>query len=219
MPDNALAFDERSEACKPSRGRPRSDAKNTAILEAASLLFMENGFDGTSMDEVARQAGVSKQTVYSHFANKEQLFSASIRGKIEEYFPDRALKEMQVHTLQDDLKAVCRTYCNLLVSEDAIAMFRVLTGAAAKNSNLAKIFWAAGPAEMLVKLIDFLQSWIDRGELKVKDPERAAMQLISLLKGSVHFKLSIGLIDSVTEEQLDAHVDECVSAFLKIHRP
>ncbi len=218
MPDNALAFEDHSITCKPSRGRPRSDEKNTAILSAASQLFMENGFDGTSMDEVAKRAGVSKQTVYSHFANKEQLFSASIRCKIEEYFPERALQGVPDHTLEEDLRAVCRTHCDLLVSDDAIAMFRVLTGAAAKSSNLAKIFWEAGPAEMLSKLVDFVQSWVDRGELDIEKPERAAMQLISLLKGGVHFKLSIGLIDHVSDADIDAHVDDCVTAFLKLYK-
>ncbi|UTW56395.1 TetR/AcrR family transcriptional regulator [Kordiimonas sp. SCSIO 12610] len=218
MPDNALTCDDQSPLCKPARGRPRSDAKNLAIMEAASQLFMENGFDGTSMDEVAKRAGVSKQTVYSHFANKEQLFSAAIRGKIAEYFPDSLFQHMPDHTLEDDFRIVCRTFCALLVSEDAIAMFRVLTGAAAKNSNLAKIFWDAGPEDMLTKLIDFLQSWIDRGELEIKDTERAATQLISLLKGNLHFQLAIGLVEQVSNEEIEHHVNECMSAFLKIYR-
>ena len=219
MPDNAIALDDECTLDKPARGRPRSDEKNTAILDAASFLFMENGFDGTSMDEVAKKAGVSKQTVYSHFANKEQLFSAAIRGTIEEYFPEKVLENVPVHMFEDDFKTVCRTHCELLVSDDAIAMFRILTGAAAKNSNLAKIFWEAGPEEMLTKLMDFLQSWADRGKLKIEDPERAAMQLISLLKGSIHFKLSIGLVENITSEDIDEHVDECIESFLKIYRP
>lgn len=74
---------------RPSRGRPRDAEKNNAIVEAASLLFLEQGFDGTSMDEVAKRAGVSKQTVYSHFSGKEQLFSHVIKVTIRNIIPMR----------------------------------------------------------------------------------------------------------------------------------
>ena len=71
-------------------GRPKSEAKAEAILHAASELFLSQGFQGTSMDAVAKRAGVSKQTVYSHFANKEELFKACIGAKVAGYGFDSA---------------------------------------------------------------------------------------------------------------------------------
>ena len=71
---------------------------------------------------------------------------------------------------------------------------------------------------MLEKLKSFLQAYVDCGELVVDDMDRSAKQLISLLKGSLHFELSIGLIDHVDEDVIDAHVKQCVEAFLKLHR-
>lgn len=189
-----------------------------AIIDAASLLFLEKGFDGTSMDEVAKRAGVSKQTVYSHFSSKEQLFAESIHITIEKYFPDQAVQEVSSHTLEADLTAVAYKFGTLLMSQDAMAMHRVLVAAAARGPELARIFWEAGPAEMIVKLSDFLQKWIDRGELDIDDPEKAGARLIALLKGKLHFEMSIGLVDGISEADLKAHVDDVVECFLTLYQ-
>ena len=208
-----------SAAGKPStRGRPRDATKNTAIVNAASRLFLENGFDGASMDEVAKRAGVSKQTVYSHFSSKELLFGESIRAAIAKYYPDLALEKIEVHSLEADLRAVCENYARLLLSEDAMAMFRLLVGAAPKGPALAKIFWESGPDDMERKLEEFLQMWVDRGELIINDTHKAANRLITLVKGRPHFMQSIGLTSSVSEEELQTTVDEAVEAFLRIYK-
>lgn len=201
-----------------TRGRPRDAGKNTAIVNAASRLFLEKGFDGASMDEVARRAGVSKQTVYSHFSSKELLFSESIHAVIVKYHPDIALEKVKDHSLETDLCAVCENYARLLMSEDAMAMFRLLVNAASKGPALADIFWKSGPAYMQAKLQEFLQSWIDRGELEISDTGKASDLLITLVKGKAHFMQSIGLISTVSEEQLQQNVAEATETFLKLYR-
>ena len=68
-------------------GRPKDLEKRAAILEAGKRLFPRHGFDGTSMDAIAAEAGVSKLTVYSHFNDKETLFKSVIEAKCEEQLP------------------------------------------------------------------------------------------------------------------------------------
>ena len=203
---------------RPARGRPRDEEKNSAIIEAASLLFLENGFDGTSMDEVAKRAGVSKQTVYSHFSSKEQLFSEAIHITIAKYFPDAALEMVEVHTLESDLYAVAETYARLLLSDKAIAMHRVRVAAAAKGPELAQIFWQAGPLEMNQKLEDFLRTWVEKGELAIDNIEKASGQLITLLKGKLHFMCEIGMTGTVTEAEIREQTRDAVGCFLKLYK-
>lgn len=200
------------------RGRPRDTEKNAAIVEAAACLFLDYGFDGTSMDEVAKQASVSKQTVYSHFSSKEQLFSASIRAVIKRYYPDSALERVETHSLEADLRVVCESYAHLLMSEEAMSMFRVLVAAAPKGPNLAQLFWNAGPREMQDRLEAFLLSRVQTGELAIPDISLASNQIVCLLKAKTHFMRSIGLIDSISEEQIQRNVDNAVEAFLKLYR-
>ncbi|WND01563.1 TetR/AcrR family transcriptional regulator [Temperatibacter marinus] len=203
-----------------SRGRPRSALKNQSILDAASDLFMENGFDGTSMDEVAKRAGVSKQTVYSHFSNKEKLFSASITSVINQYFPDSVFEVSDGHEVESDLNHLCEIFLHLFVSEDAICMFRLLAAAASLDgeNKLATLFWEAGPEVMLQKLAGFMSHWGSKGQLSIKDPVVAAKTLISLIKGHYHFQLAIGLISDVTEDEIKEHAKLCTELFLKIYK-
>src|SRR5690348_17437726 len=85
--------------CGP--GRPKDLEKRAAILEAAKRLFPQHGFEGTSMDAVAAEAGVSKLTVYSHFGGKEALFIETVRCKC-----DRS--EEHTSELQSPVHLVCR---------------------------------------------------------------------------------------------------------------
>src|SRR5215472_16211908 len=97
----------------PVRRRAGRLASAGVIMEAATTLFLRNGYLGTSMDEVAALAGVSKQTVYTHFADKEQLFAELVRGntaRVEGFIPTifRLLEES--HDLERDLRELARTY-------------------------------------------------------------------------------------------------------------
>lgn len=218
MTEHALQQETMTHGPKPTRGRPRDTEKHSAILMAASQAFLENGFDGTSMDEVAKRAGVSKQTVYSHFSSKEQLFAAAIHERIEASFPEQAVEALEQHTLEADLTAFVDRFGRLLMSSEAIAMHRVLVAAAAKDSALAKIFWEAGPAEMIERLRAFLRMWADRGELAIDDYDTAGARLVALIKGKLHFELSIGLKTSVSEEEFNSHVVDVVDCFLRLYR-
>lgn len=200
------------------RGRPRSDLKNQEILDAAVTLFLHHGYDGTSMDAVAKCACVSKQTVYSHFTKKEALFAAAVAHKISDYFPEAVLEVFGKRTIEEELYIIARNFAGLLLGGEAMAMFRVLVDAAPKDNNLAEIFWETGPSVMLCHLADFLKHWVDRGVLNIDDLMEAGMMLVMLLKGNLHFMLSIGLIKEVPVDLLDSHAQKAVDAFLKLYR-
>lgn len=206
------------DCARPTRGRPRDEEKNVAILEAAVTLFLEKGYDSTSMDEIARHAGVSKQTVYSHFSGKQELFATAIRTTIEHYSVRQALSDVDQHTLEDDLRAVSTSFARLLVSREAIHMFRLLSARAALGNELAKIFWDSGPAIMIEEFVNFLRGWCDAGALKIDNLEEASRLMFWLLKGDLHFNLAIGLIEDFEDQQLTDHVEFCVDLFLKRYR-
>ena len=211
-----------SECCgenhRRHRGRPLCNDRHEAILRAATSLFMERGFGGTSMDAVAKEADVSKQTVYSHFSTKDNLFSSSITHKMEDYFPQGDFVVGEDASLEEELTLVATQFAKLLMSDDAMSVFRLLVSEAPKGSHLAEIFWQAGPMVMLGRLVTFLEKWQERGALKIDNIEEAAKFIINLLKGHSHFELSIGLIDKVSDDDLKASVKSSVAVFLKLYR-
>ena len=209
---------EQTSTNRQGRGRPRDVSKSKAILRAATDLFLEKGFDGTSMDGVARKAEVSKQTVYSHFDSKEELFGNAVHAAIASYFPDRTLAAMDSHTLEADLEAVCHTLATLWVDKRAIAMFRLLVAAGAKGSALGELFWKSGPAELHEQLIRFLGQWVKRGALIIDDPAKAAQQLVAFVKEPAHFRISIGIQAPLNDKEIKTVVDNAVADFLKLYR-
>ncbi len=203
---------------KPSRGRPRDEGKNIAITEAASELFMELGFQGTNMDKIAKRAGVSKQTVYSHFESKEVLFARAISMVIERHSPANVLENLETHSLESDLRIICDSYARLLISPEAMSMERLLADEAVKGPELAQIFWESGPKIMQEGIKDFLRSWADKGELKIDNYNKAAALLTTLLKGKLQFKWSIGLISEVTEQMIQENIDDTVGVLLGLYK-
>ena len=125
-------------------GRPKSEEKRAAIEQAASELFLTRGLKGTSMDAVAERAGVSKQTVYSHFDSKEELFRPCIKSKIASYgFAESAPPEGV--DLARALHHVAQQFLNLLFDEEVVAIYRTVIGESVSYQKIAELFYDTGP--------------------------------------------------------------------------
>ena len=203
----------------PARaGRPKSEAKAEAILGAAAELFLSQGFQGTSMDAVAQRAGVSKQTVYNHFANKEDLFKACIGAKVAGYgFDEAALVDDD--DLRQALLTIARRFVDLLFDPDVVAMHRVVMGEAASQPRIASLFFESGPKQTKSAVCSFLRRQVARGRLRITE-ERvlyAAIQLLNMAIGMYQLQLLLGLRDSVDEAELGPHLEQVVDDFLTLY--
>ena len=200
-------------------GRPKSEQKAEAILCAASVLFLTNGFQGTSMDAVAQSAGVSKQTVYSHFANKEELFQACISKKVAGYgFAETALVDDS--DLRTALLAIARQFADLLFDPQVVAMHRVVMGEAASQPRIAALFFDSGPLRTKSAVCDFLSKQVAAGRLSI-DPDKivyAAVQLMNMAVGMYQLQFLLGLRDSVDESELSQHLDRAIDDFLCLYQ-
>lgn len=111
-------------------GRPKDPAKREAILEAAKRLFLCNGYDGSSMEAIASEAGVSKLTVYSHFTDKETLFSEAVKAKCAEQLPALYFQLAEGAPLEKVLLNIARGFHRLINSHEAIALTRLMAAQA-----------------------------------------------------------------------------------------
>ena len=126
-------------------GRPKSAEKRKQILNAAAELFLNSGYSSCSMERVAKQASVSKQTVYSHFSNKEALFMAAIEEKCAEYQLNGEYLELDDRNLLEVLREKGLQIVKLLHDEQVIAIYRVIIGEINNNPRVAELFYQAGP--------------------------------------------------------------------------
>lgn len=197
-------------------GRPKDLEKRAAILDAAKRLFLADGFDGVSMDQIAAAAGVSKLTVYSHFGDKDTLFRAAVQATCEALMPPQ-LFLIDLHgPIRRQLTEIARAFHALITSDESIAVHRMMS-AQTRDSRLPKLFWEAGPMRVQTAFAGFLQSEIDAGQLRIDDLQRATSQFFCLLKGELHARLLCGCPDQLGAAELEAHLAATVDLFLKAY--
>lgn len=199
-------------------GRPKDLGKRTAILEAAKNLFVNEGY-GVSMDQIAAAAGVSKLTVYSHFGDKEALFSAAIRSKCDEMLPRDLFQPDLKGPLREQLLAIGRAFFALVSSDEALSMHRMMLSPAQTDAHLREMFWDAGAQPTIDALVAFLRARVEAGELAIDDIDRAAHQFFCLTKGELHNRLVCGLGGKPGRAEVSVHLQSTVDFFLRGYAP
>lgn len=206
-------------AAEAQVGRPKDPNKHAAILTAARDLFMAGGFEGASMDRIAKDAGVSKATLYSHFADKEALFGACILGEVERSQLPARPQVLDPRPLNKRLDAFGRALLGLLSRPDIHQFGRLLAAQSLRHPRLAQLFYDAGPKSVCDALTGLLDDAHSRGELRCPDPAAAADHLVCMWKGMHHLRQELGLAGPRSPRQIAAHVTRCTDLFLRAHRP
>ncbi|MBP5077411.1 TetR/AcrR family transcriptional regulator [Pseudomonas chlororaphis] len=200
-------------------GRPKDLAKRQAILEAAKTLFLSNGYASTSMDAVAAEAGVSKLTVYSHFNDKETLFSAAVMAKCEEQLPTLIFELPAGMPIESVLLNIARGFHLLINSEESLNLHRLILALGSQDPKLSQIFFEAGPQRMLQGMERLLVRIDQCGALSIDKPRNAAEHFFCLLKGAANFRLLFGCGEPLSDEAAEEHVREVVGLFMRAYRP
>ncbi|VVP73035.1 hypothetical protein PS918_01521 [Pseudomonas fluorescens] len=200
-------------------GRPKDLAKRQAILDAAKTLFLTKGYANTSMDAVAAEAGVSKLTVYSHFNDKETLFSAAVVAKCEEQLPPLFFELPEGVAVETVLLNIARGFHHLINSDESVNLHRLIMALGSQDPKLSLIFFEAGPQRMLQGMERLLGKVDQSGVLSIDKPRNAAEHFFCLLKGAANFRLLFGCGEPLTEEAAESHVQEVVGLFMRAYRP
>ena len=203
-------------AARKSNGVP---SKRDAILEAAARVFVESGYADASMDEIARQAGVSKQTVYSHFGSKKALFEAIIQGKCRGLMPPDLLKWSAGQDHEKILRLFAHGFLMTILAAPNTALFRVVIAESVRFPELAAIFYRAGPATACDYLAGYLGKLHQAGALSAPEPKESAHQFFTLLRGDLYFRRLLNLTPPPRSPEVEAVVGKAVSAFLAAHAP
>ncbi len=194
-------------------------AKRQQIMEGARRIFLSDGFDGASIGDIVRAAGVSKGTVYAYFPSKEKLFEALV-------IEDRRKQAEVLFTLDENSRDVARvlrrlgqTFLDMLLQPDSLAFLRIVVGAAAKFPEIGKAYFDAGPCYGTNRLGAYLERMTAQGALSVDDPQLAARQFLDLCKTGLHLRMLLGDCDKPTEEEIGRNLDGAVRVFLAAYGP
>jgi TetR/AcrR family transcriptional repressor of mexJK operon len=163
----------------------RSARKRKAIMEAAETAFLQNGYLGTNMDEIAAAAAVSKQTVYKHFSDKEQLFTeiiyATMGRVIDELIRGATLDVDQSDDVERDLLALARQLIASIWHPDVLRLRRLVIGEAGRFPHLGETYFEQGFERGITAVATSIEQLAAAGRLHVDDPHLAAQHLAGLI--------------------------------------
>ena len=190
--------------------------KEAQILAAAEGMFMARGYAGASMDAIAQQAGVSKQTLYHHHGSKESLFGAIVGARI-----DRLLLSLEADDLsgppREALTHLGRAILEVAVSPSSIALHRAVVTEAPRQPELGRTILAHGPDRAERALAGYLREQTRRGRLQVDAPERAAEQFYGLTLGHMQLRALLDVDARPDADAIAAAVDSAVEVFLRAY--
>jgi AcrR family transcriptional regulator len=192
--------------------------KKQAVIKAALRLFLEQGFGATSMDAIAREAGVSKATLYAHCKSKEELFAAITTSCAQRIVSLHPPFETGHHDVRAELLRFARNHVALLLSEEGSAMYRIVIAEAPRFPELGRAFFKNGPAVRYGALVDYLTIAQERGLLKIDDARLAASELVAMVGGMLHLRAMLGLTSEIQAAEQEAVTEHAVDAFLRAYR-
>ncbi len=201
-------------------GRRRAGrlASGGAIREAAARLFLEKGYQGTSMDDVAAAAQVSKQTIYTHFESKEKLFADLVLGNAETVDAFVATLGPALEASDDlpaDLRELARRYLHTVMRPEVLRLRRLVLGEAGRFPDLARTYYERVPGRVIAELAAIFERLTEAGRLNAKHAEIAAQQFAWLALGLALDRAMFEQIDDGPQNgQLDDAADAAVATFL-----
>lgn len=191
------------------------------IREAATALFLRSGYQGTSMEEIATQAGVSKQTVYTHFADKERLFTDLVlgaAGRADQFVEQVVAALADTRDLEEDLRQVARRYLRTVLRPELVQLRRLVIGEAGRFPELARAYYERAPERTLAALASCFGRLADRGLLRADDPALAAAHFAYLVLGAPLDRAMFRADGEESPGDLDRHADAAARAFLAVYR-
>ena len=197
------------------RGRPANEALGQTIVDAAFELFVELGFQATTMDKVAQRAKISKLSIYRHFENKEALFSAAMSARCHQFAPLALLKGAD-GSAEDQLVAVGSALLRTLLSPDVRGVEAMVMADKTNQQSLSKRHFEAGPAHVIAQIEALLRQLHAKGLMSVPEPLQSARLFAALFKGSD--LLLIARFDQAkAEDEIESYCRSAVAMFVAAH--
>ncbi len=200
-------------------GRPKDPAKRDAILAAAVQLFTHHSFGMVTMEAVAAQAGVSKMTVYSHFADKETLFESIVKSISDRMIATLSNTYEQDAPLYDRLATTGVAFLSIMFGPEVAGLSQMLPTALRGNPKLAVRFHDAGPGRVKPALAAMIAEAAARGEVSIDDPGLAASDLVSLWEGGLRGEIECGMAVPISPEEITRRVRRGTQVFLRAYAP
>ncbi|MBL4915804.1 TetR/AcrR family transcriptional regulator [Szabonella alba] len=192
----------------------RKGRKYDQVLAGARLVFLQQGFEGASVDDIAREAGVSKATLYSYVPDKRLLFLEVAKAECCRLADEAEANIGCDCTLREALTIAARTLVDFFTSDFFLRMYRIFVAESERFPELGREFYANGPQLGRERMVRFFEDAEARGLVMIADKSLAADQFAELCRADLFTKRVMGILDAVTDAQKARVVGGAVEMFL-----
>jgi AcrR family transcriptional regulator len=206
---------------EPGRQKVRTRGPQTVarIFEAAKCLFLSGGFAETSMEAIAREAGVSKATLYAHYGSREELFTAVIWAAGGRFLSGMVSGVTGAEGLRNKIERLAGAVLDLLLSPDVVATNRIVAAEARRFPELGKLFYENGPDRLIARLAEVFETAMAEGLLRRSPPRDVAKHFIGLIRGDLQLRAMLGDDAALSDAERNCAISTGVSAFLAAYAP
>ena len=201
------------------RGRPQvrpDDETRQIIYEAARHEFAASGYAATSMEAVARRAGVSTKTLYRLIPNKAALFEGMVTDRLDRFARQcQSARRRSRRHRRGALRAALMACADLTLDEEVIALQRMVLQEAGKFSDIAGMFYRNAIQRTAAALADWLRVQQKRGLIALDDVEEAAGMLLGMVASAPRRAAMFGGVPLPSRSQIEARVRSCAALFLR----
>ncbi|SRR5260221_8698729 len=200
------------------RGRPqvRSDDETRQIIfDAARHEFAGNGYAATSMETVARRAGVSTKTLYRLLPNKAALFEGMVVDRLDRFLADVNLHAVDDADIEQALYAALMACADLALDPEVVALQRMVLQETGKSSDIAPTFYRNGPQRTVTALADWLRVQQKRGLIALDDIDEAAGMLLGMATSAPQRAAIFGGQPLPQRSETEARLRRCAKLFLR----
>jgi TetR/AcrR family transcriptional repressor of mexJK operon len=194
-------------------GQEPTARTRSAIVQTAADLFLRRGYAGTSMDMIAAEAGVARQTIYNQFESKEALFRAIFSAYADEAMIPLAIASRKGASLRATLLELARSHIAKALSPAKLALHRLVVAEAAQFPELGRAIYDAGARRVVTQLADFLREQTRLGHLAVPNAEAAAEQFFAMITAFQQFRALMNV--EAPAGEIATRTEEAVDTFLR----
>lgn len=196
-----------------------ADNRSDFLLDVAAETFLEKGYEATSVGKIAQRARASKETFYSKFTNKNELFRAVIERLMGRFATDVGIALTTHQEPRQALLAFGAIILERLLSDEGVGLQNIVFMEARRFPEIASIFYELGPKRTFDALAGYLDVQAKKGVLRSLDPKLAASHFMGLLTSDMIMLRSLGVLGTLTDEDRSKRCREAVEVFLRAYGP
>ena len=201
----------------PQKLQPKETHRAREIVARAKPIFLEKGYEATSMAEIAAAVGGSKTTLYAYFSSKDDLFEAFVISEVERRAAMITALPLNAADPAGALAEIGRGLLKVLFDETVVALERIVLHEALRFPALGKVFYETGPEAAKARVATYLKEATQAGKLAVDDPGMAAEHFILLCQAKLVHPFRFGLRKAPEQAEIDEVVDAATTTFMKAY--